>query len=141
MQRAERQQRAVQAVREMGGWVKYDFEIQLDEHGNEIRDPEAVETQNRGRTWLRTVLGRDALSDVVDVMLSQGELSNADLAVLRNFHELERLFLAGHGVTDAGLVHLQGLKRLKRITFSHTGVSEEGAKHLQQALPNCQIAY
>jgi len=110
---ARRQRAAVEAIKELGGWVKYDYE---------------TKEEPPGPPWLRKLLGDDIVSDVV----AAGELkSDAALAHLKTFTQLKELHLLGPQITDHGLEHLEGLRRLDLLEFTHTQVTDAGLEYLK----------
>jgi len=157
MQRAKRQREAVEGIREAGGGVFYDY--QLDETSALI--PGA---QPSAPVWLRESLGDDFFCDVTVVgvwrstHITDAELENvkvltslerldlgfthvtdAGLGHLEGLSSLEVLYLTNTLVTDAGLKHLKGLMGLQVLWLEGTQVTDEGVKKLQEALPNCKI--
>jgi hypothetical protein len=68
---------------------------------------------------------------VVKVCLSCTQCKDSDLAILKDFPELQVLWLNGTNVTDAGLAHLAGLKNLETLYLSGTGIGDAGLAHLE----------
>lgn len=136
--RAERQRRAVAAIRELGGLVQYDFEYPAPK---ELPGPD----------WLCQMLGVDYFADVVDVHtlnmtdatcshlsaltsvrtlgLVSNEVTDAGLAHLEGLTSLEVLYVDAQ-VTDAGLAYLSGLTSLQELNLSSTQVTDAGLAHL-----------
>ena len=131
VQRAERQRRAVAAMREDGGKVMYDYE--------ESR-PRAVNGDLPGPDWLCRLLGVDYFANVTHAHLSRSA-TDATLSHLGDLTSLKSLWLDGTQVTDTGLAHLTGLARLQELDLSGTQVTDAGCDRLQQALPNCAIVH
>ena len=156
MKQAERQRKAVEAIRKLGGTVLYDG--QLDAKGDFV--PNAAPT---GSPWLRSVLGDDFFWKVKGVFLnnpqvtddglehlkrfsqlqalglSDTKVTDAGLEHLKGLSQLQQLWLGGTRVTSSGLEHLKGLNQLKGLYLDGTKVTDEGVKKLQQALPKCKV--
>jgi hypothetical protein len=72
--------------------------------------------------------------------LENTKVTDKGLEQLKGLTNLEYLNLYGDaGVTDAGLVHLEGMKKLKNLYLWQTKVTEPGAAKLKKALPKCDI--
>ena len=144
MRRAERQRRAVQAIRKAGGQVCYDYEFDF-----------LVKPKPPGPAWLRRLVGIDFFANVVHVYLDT-EVDDEDLEHLNGLPKLDTLSLGGTQVTDGGLAqlkllgdlqhlalvcnphvgdrglgHLRGLKKLKTLVLSSTQITVEGLRHLK----------
>ena len=141
---AERQRKAVEAIRAAGGAVKYDYQ----EAGGWGAEPNAP-------AWLREVVGDDFFSDVVEVHLlgttfgdesmehlkrltnlnglglNDTQVTDAGLDHIKRLPSLEALYLGGTDVTDAGLKSLKGLKTLEVLSLCDTEVADAGLVHLQ----------
>lgn len=154
VQQAERQRQAVEAIREAGAFLLYDYQWDV----NYTTDQETATP-----VWHWRLLGEDFLADVVGVgflreQVGNGTLRNlngltrmhtlhivstqvtdAGLENLTGLTNLERLYLHSTQVTDAGLEHLKELTKLKRLSIYATHVTEEGINKLQKALPDCEI--
>ena len=120
--------RAVAALEQAGGSVKYDWEWK---DGYPIPDshPWAPE-------WLVARLGVDFVGNVVFVAF-YGRASDAELHYVGQLRGLEALDLTGCPVTDPGLVQLAGLTSLEGLDLTLTAVSDarlgyvEGLTQLQ----------
>ena len=143
MKRARRQEEAVKAIREAGGYVWY---------GSSSTPP--------GPAWMRKLLGNDffatvnlvvsmgndadlkllkGLSNLRTLDLTNTHVTDAELEALEGLAKLQLLCLRNTQITDAGLQHVRALTSLGHVNLSRTRVTEEGVKKLQQALPNCHI--
>jgi hypothetical protein len=141
--RAERQRRAVAAIRDMGGHVFYDFE-RLPEF-----DPTTGELvfDLPAPAWMMNGLGWDYFADVTVVILSYSNMTDERMPLLKAFPEMKRFQigtdqrLAGRPVqvTDASIELLASFTSLKYVNLSGAQVSAKGVDRLQQALPNCEI--
>jgi len=108
---AERQRRAVETIRALGGNISY------------------------GKVPSETFLGRwrqAYLEEVKIVDLDATPVTDAGLAhLLRGLTSLEGLVLTNTGVTDAGLAHVQGLTGLRVLGLYKTQVTDAGLRHVQ----------
>jgi len=117
LREAERQRRAVEAIREMGGYVVYH-----DDAWGEVR-PKSNRNLSTP-TWLRRLVGEDFCRDVVIV-----SFAFSDTGVRQPLEQ------------DDLLLFVQRLTKLEYLNFSSTQVTQEGIKQLQEALPNCDIKW
>jgi hypothetical protein len=73
----------------------------------------------------------DPQKRVTLVRLSDTKVTDADLAVLKEFSRLEIVWLVVcEKVTDAGLEHLRGAKDLRWLDVTGTNVGDAGFAHL-----------
>src|SRR6185436_3723920 len=114
---AERQHRAAQRVRALGGSVYYS-------------DPPPQESAVAAH--LRGWLSRDYLDTVAEIDLVASDLTDADTAHFMGLTQVERLLLDDTKLTDAGLVQLKGLTRLRRLSLNNTRITDVGLSHLQR---------
>jgi len=98
--RAEKQRRAVSAVRAAGGQVLYDFQAA----GDEAPFP----------AWLSKVLPDDYLADAHTVWLPPSA-KNEDLRPVGELTKLRRVLLGGTSIGEAGLSHLTALQELEEL--------------------------
>ena len=75
-------------------------------------------------------LKEDAYNSVVNIELSDTNVSNSGLASLRHVPKLKSLRLDETFVTDEGLAHLRSLTRLARLRLDKTEVTDQGLEHL-----------
>jgi hypothetical protein len=108
---AERQRRAVAAVRDIGGVV-------------------VVANEGPVRSWLRDRLGNDYFGHAVEVFLTESPIKDADLRYLEVLTELRTVHLNYTQVSGDGLRHLRGLKNLTVLNLDNTQVTDVGLKHL-----------
>jgi len=104
MQQARRQKAAVEAIRDLGGHVRYHYEY-VKSRDWEGYDPDA---RPPGPSWFLNFVGVDFLSDV------------------------RRVELTGPRVTDAHVEHVSGLTRLKELKLSDTQISDGGLAQLKK---------
>ncbi len=130
LRKAERQRQAVEAVeamREAGGWVMYDYEF--DESGvytGRKAEPPAP-------AWLRELLGVDFFADVVGVhSLYATELGDVGLEHFKELTELRHLMLfRDTQVTDVGVEHLKSLTKLEMLSLQATQLTDNGLEQLK----------
>lgn len=138
---------AVAALRELGGIVRYGY--QLSDEGKFLPD-----TEPPGPAWLRSIVGDSYFARVADVDLSLtylkppyldpgkidedsidrlerlSKFGDAEMALIAQFHELKELRLGDTQVTGRGLVHLRRLNRLKTLRLEGTRVEDSGLMHV-----------
>ena len=169
IERKRREQAIVDAIRERGGVVEYDY----------------INGEPSGPAWLRWLLGDNLFDDVkrarirhVDeatlgglaemtrlrrldlnntnmtddglahlkgltqlqwLDLDNTQVTDGGLVNLKGLIQLQNLFLAKTKVTDDGLVNLKALNELQRLFLFNTKVTGAGVADLNKALPNCKI--
>jgi hypothetical protein len=123
LRNAERQRRAVYAIRNGGGEVWYDWEWR---HGKPLQNAKPWVPQ-----WIVRTFGDDCFGTAVCAYLTESA-SDSDLINLQALTRLEEVDLAETAITDAGLVHLQGLKLLRTLDLSRTSVGNAGAARLSR---------
>lgn len=89
-----------------------------------------IEYRPAGPALLRSVFGDKYFLNVVAVHLENRRIAADDLAALAGLPHVERLYLAGTGLTDDGLRHVASLGRLKRLSLWETKISDGGIQHL-----------
>jgi hypothetical protein len=67
---------------------------------------------------------------IVEMNLSNKELSDADLKELANYKQLQKLDLGNTQLDDVGLKHLAALNQLQWLSIGFTQVSDAGLKEL-----------
>jgi Leucine-rich repeat (LRR) protein len=115
---AERQRRAVAAIKALGGRVQY-------------VTPDQDASKAFPRPFLRRWLPRDYFDAVQAVTFRATQITDAGLAHLRGLRGLQVLSLGSSQVTDAGLAHLRALTGLQELSFDGTQVTDAGVTHLQ----------
>lgn len=91
------------------------------------------------RKWFEPTFGKDLFVDVSEMLTDQA--ADANLVLLKEVKQLERLYLGRTNVTDAGLEHLKELTQLRFLLLDGTDVTDAGVADLQKALPNCSISH
>ena len=125
MKSARDQGSSVEAIRNLGGVIKCDYEA---------ADPATWPAKPDGPAWLRTLLEDDFFNDVYNATL----FSNAEMEQLKGLPQLKRLWLGGYDgyfvkrpqVTDAGLAHVAGLRKLKVLIMSGIKLTDSGLTHI-----------
>jgi len=126
MASARRQQAAIAAFEEAGGFCEYDYE--LDEQGRTISPPPDAP----GPVWLRNLMGVDFLANVMCVS-GNFQLYPADqtLTHLNGVPRIRMLFLDATSVTDTGMAHVAGLKELEYLGLGDTQLTDAGLVHVK----------
>ena len=73
------------------------------------------------------------------LFLSGTGVTDAGLKELKDFKSLHTLDLSSTPVTDAGLRELKDCKELRTLYLRETKVTEGGVKELKAALPRCEM--
>ena len=116
--------------RRAAGWVlSIGGTVRIQENGKE-GNPKSVSELPRGPFELR----------IVD-LVQNGKVSDAGLAIFKDFKELTHLFLHATQVGDAGLAHLKSCTNLTTLTLQKTKVTAQGIDDFKKALPNCKIEW
>ena len=147
--RANRQRRAVETIRQSGGELYYDYQLKdwretecvsLYRLNDEVIQPDAPPP---GPGWLRNLIGIDYLASVAIIFADKDIESVAN--EVEDLPQLRVVFLRGKQVTDSTLVHLRSLSRLSVLVIGDSSVSDAGwgalehLTHLQTlALESCQ---
>ena len=100
MQRARNQREAVEWVKELGGWVSYDYEVGAAGFRTGKTKPSSPH-------WLLSFLGDDFFRSVVMVNLNSTQVADNGLKHLETLPHLATLCLNGTKVTDEGVKKLQ----------------------------------
>jgi Leucine-rich repeat (LRR) protein len=79
------------------------------------------------------------LTNLTRLHLENTKVTDKGVEQLKGLTKLEYLNLYGDAITDAGLDRLQAMKKLKNLYLWQTKVTEAGAARLKKALPECDI--
>ncbi|PHS04099.1 MAG: hypothetical protein COA78_17000 [Blastopirellula sp.] len=79
------------------------------------------------------------LNSLISLGLNDTQITDAGLEHLKGLTSLNRLYLCGTQVTDEGLVHLNGLTSLNDLHLRSTQITDAGLSELKAALPKCRI--
>lgn len=144
--RAERQRRAVAAVRHLGGEVAYSDGaswspewLRAWAHEDYFQSVTAVSLMDVTQVTDADLTHLEGLIALQLLWLHNTPVSDAGLEHLRGLNEIQELDLSNTRVSDAGLKHLRGMSTLQRLWLINTNVSDEGIAELRAALPNCNI--
>ena len=132
--RVKRQQASIAAVKRLGGWAYYDYEVQADGQ----YDPEG---KSWVPAWLQARLADDYFHPIVHVnmvynddtgkRLDNLKVTDDVLAHLDGLPGLETLLLHGTQASDEGLIHVGKLTNLRRLLmWDAKDVTDVGVAHL-----------
>jgi hypothetical protein len=134
---AERQRRAVMAIRAAGGGVRYSDD---PSHVPAWLSQELDEDYFQTVTWASLSRSRvdgeqialvKALTGLQRLYLNNPHVEDADLKQLTGLTELRWLLLRNTRISDVGLEQLKGLRSLEYLDLTNTRVSEAGLQHLK----------
>ncbi len=149
------QERAVQAIKKLGGTVTQDEKapgrpvigVRLD--GSTLTDAGLKELAGFKQLQSLSLSGTkvtDAglkqlagLTQLQTLMLECTNVTDAGLKELATLTQLHWLYLEGTTVTDTGLNELAVLKQLQVLSLEGTKVTDAGLKKSKVALPECCI--
>ncbi len=129
--RARNQRDAVAFIRDSGGRVFFDY--QLDENDFGIINPRLP-----GPDWLRGLLGDDYFQAIVTDDLNGTDVSDSDLVHLAKIPRIRYLRLARTNVTDKGMEAVRDLSYLESLDISGTQVSDDGLMLLSE-MPSLRV--
>ena len=122
---ARRQREVASAVRRLGGFVDYDWQLDAEDQLTDQQEPP-------GPACLRRWVSDDFFQTAVQVVISYVPLRDDQLPAVERLPELRNLILEG---TQLGNTNLQRIARLRGLTFlnlSETNVNDEGMKVVAQ---------
>ncbi len=79
------------------------------------------------------------LTGLTRLHLENTKITDKGLEQIKGLTNLEYLNLYGDNITDAGLVNLEGMKKLKNLYLWQTKVTDAGTARLKKALPQVNI--
>jgi Leucine-rich repeat (LRR) protein len=134
VKRVKKQQESISAVKRLGGWAYYDYEVKEDGQ----YDPQG---ESWVPAWLRKRLADDYFHPVVQVNMVYNDDTGKRLDNLKTTDEvlshldglprLEMLLLHGTQASDKGLVHVGKLTNLRRLLmWDAHDVTDAGVAHL-----------
>ncbi len=124
MDRARKQQRAVEALRQIGGEVLYFNHFQLDANTARFDKGKPLTPQ-----WLSNIVGVDFFGSVRTVYLHE-KTTDEHLAHLKSLPNVESLIVGSSKVTDSGVAHLKDLRGLKELSLESDKVTDAGIAHI-----------
>lgn len=122
MRQAERQRKAVEAIREAGGVVWY-----------RERDYHSVPRPSTP-AWLRRLAGEEIFSDVIAISDFNTEVGDVVLEHINELRRLDRVELATE-VTDSGFEKLKHVTHLRHLQLAGCGVTDIGVENVIKELP------
>lgn len=117
MERARKQREAVGAIRQAGGYVCYDYQIQRADAPQPL--------------WPLSLAGEDFFSKVVLVNFADRRITDSDLERLKGLRHVTSLFLNRTNIADGSLGHLEAMKQLESLDVFDTGITDVGLNHLR----------
>jgi YHS domain-containing protein len=84
-----------------------------------------------GKGGLVMQLANDSDLVVVNLSLGGKQITDAELAEVKNLPKVAQLNLANTAITDAGLANVAGMSELTTLHLEKTGVSDAGLAHLK----------
>jgi len=109
LQSARKQRMAVATIREWGGDVDYSTSPAPD--------------------WLMKLVGQDFFCAVTKVHVDKAVIaSDAELAELEPFTDIDCLYANRMSITDAALAHFKGMTRLEYLYLSRACITDAGLK-------------
>lgn len=117
-----------------GKWyTQAELDAWLDEIAPKISGSIATEDKRAAAEILRLdgKIETTVSGDVVKFDLNNTKITDADLKLLSNFHELEWLGLCETPIGDSGLAHLAGLRKMKSLNLARTNLSYNGLTELR----------
>ena len=127
--RANRQKRAVEAIRSKGGSVEYDYESR--KYGGR-NFPRRGSPSPPGPVWLQNLVGLDYFATVVVAGVGHDAADDDSVAVLVNLPELRCVSLVGAGVTQGGLARLKELPNLVSLDLENSSATSAGWEPLER---------
>lgn len=112
---AEQQASIVERLRELGGTVKYDFDLG---------------SRPKPSSWMHDLFGDDFFGDVVQVDLRRGTVTDDDLPLLFDLPTVTWLGLYDTSITDDGLRHVGSMSQLEFLWLDGTPITNAGILHL-----------
>jgi hypothetical protein len=112
----------------IGAWWCSPVVAQSQGQNTTEKDPAVLAIRQLGGKVERNKKKSD--EPVVAVDLHGRRVTDADLAVLRQFPQLQKLNLYNTPITDAGLAALEGLNHLHTLYLNGTSITDAGIIHL-----------
>lgn len=122
---ARRQREVASAVKRLGGFVDYDWQLDAEDQLTDQQEPP-------GPACLRRWIGDDFFQTAVQVVMWYVPLHDDQLPAVERLPELRNLILEG---TQLGNSNLQRIARMRALTFlnlSETNVNDDGMETVAQ---------
>ncbi|MGA2063213.1 MAG: leucine-rich repeat domain-containing protein [Thermoguttaceae bacterium] len=124
MKWAKEQKEAVEAIRELGEGVRYDYQFNASGRIRPGMEP-------AGPAWLRNLLGIDFFCNVTAISSREKNVSNTELEHLKGLTQLQSLNFGDSQIADAGLEYLEGLIHLQDLDLSVNKITGDGLVYLK----------
>jgi len=128
--RAERQRRALESLKSLGGTFGYRYDFHFGEAGDLLPDADSLHPP--APEWLRSRIGSDYFSDVYLVNFAGDGLDDDSASQLTSLPQLRWVILSKVPMGDVGLRHFAELEHLRRLSLLHVRISDEGLASLQE---------
>jgi hypothetical protein len=100
-----------------------------------------VQINDEGQWFKQADLPKEPLTLTGIYLLSNQQLTDAGLALLKDCKGLKLLVLQNTPLTDAGLAHFKDCKHLTHLNLKRTNVTAKSIDELRVALPRCRIEW
>ncbi len=139
--RAHRQERAMDTVERLGGYVQFDYgrvawgatnvtavvNGRIETDNQTLRDEDGAVPGAMWPHWIRRLLGEEYFRTVTMVNVGRRSPSDEDLKLLDGLTDLTGVFLfQNRSIGDDGLAHVAHLKNLVQLDFCATSVTDKG---------------
>ena len=125
---------AARTIRRVGGWFTLDGSLPFKSHISSF--------------WVReTGIEDDDLLDLGDlprlnaIELGYTQLTDRGVAKIRDYQNLEYVFLWGTRITDRTIETLIQMPWLRLVNVSHTQITKDGFDTLRESLANCLVSH
>jgi hypothetical protein len=128
---ARRQREIVSAVREAGGEVQYDWQLDAGHFDWMTGFKETGATHAPGPEWLRRIAGDEFFQTVVAVCIVENPaITEERLPAIDELPALSMLILYDTQIDDRSLKRISKLHKLTYLGISRTNVTDAGMNHL-----------
>ena len=126
--RAREQREVVARIKELGGYVQYDYQMGK----NPQKNPP-------GWPWLRRLVGDEYFQDVEYANLDGTKVSDSDLRLICKLRRTKKLSLNKTDVSDEGLISIRGMTELNYLGLMKSKVTTEGIRLLPPPRNGCTL--
>ena len=134
VRRADQQRKAIDKVSTLGGWIRYDYQLQ---NGKFIPASDSKIPQ-----YVRDIFGHDFFHSVVEVSFVYSDdsgtrednenRSELSLEMLSGLPNLKRIYFCGEQINDRNIKHVSQLKNLERFyAWDAADLTDKGVTHLK----------